>query len=198
MSGCEAPAPQGAAERRVLWIALALNAGMAVVGAVGGWIAQSTGVMADAVDMLSDALAYAVALAAIGRSGRFKANAATTSGFVLLCLGIGIIVEVIRRAVLGSEPVTIAMIGLATLSLAVNLAVLRLLSPYRTGEVHLRATWLFTRADVIANLGVIAAGGLVWATGSRFPDLVVGAAIGIYVVREAFEILGEARQAHPS
>ena len=92
--------------------------------AIGGWLAQSTGVLADAVDMFSDAAAYAIALAAIGRSGRFKTNAGTVSGFVLLCLGIGILVEVARRTLFGSEPVTLAMIGLASLSLTVNLTVL--------------------------------------------------------------------------
>lgn len=179
----------------MLWTALALNGAMAVVGGIGGWLAQSTGVLADALDMLSDASAYAIALIAIGRGARFKANAAAASGFVLLLLGIGILVEVVRRAIYGSEPASLAMLALAAASLAVNLIVLKLLAPYRQGEVHLRATWIFTRADVIANLGVIGAALLVMATGSRFPDLAVGAAIGVYVVREALEILGEAREA---
>ena len=48
--GCrhEAEKPE---QRRILWIALALNAAMAVVGGIGGWIAQSTGLLADALDM---------------------------------------------------------------------------------------------------------------------------------------------------
>jgi Co/Zn/Cd efflux system component len=61
--------------------------------------------------------------------------------------------------------------------------------------VHLRATWIFTRVDVIANVGVIFSGLLVLLTGSRFPDLVVGGAIGVYVMKEALEIPGEAREA---
>ena len=68
-----------------------------------------------------------------------------------------------------------------------------MLAPMKSGEVHLRATWIFTRADVIANLGVIAAGALVVATGSRMPDLVIGCAIGLYVLKEAFEILRDVR-----
>jgi len=55
--GCEAPEVTTANERRVLRIALALNAAMAVVGGLAGWIAQSTGLLADALDMLSDATA---------------------------------------------------------------------------------------------------------------------------------------------
>jgi Co/Zn/Cd efflux system component len=61
--------------------------------------------------------------------------------------------------------------------------------------VHIRAAWIFTRADVVANLGVIVSGVLVAATGVRYPDLVVGAAIGVYVIKEAVEILREAREA---
>ena len=87
------------------------------------------------------------------------------------------------------------MIAVALLSLAVNMTVLRMLKPLRSGDVHLRASWIFTRADVVANIGVVVSGILVWLTATRFPDLVIGTLIGLYVVREAFEILSEARQA---
>lgn len=187
--------PKGTEERRVLWIALALNAAMAVVGAVGGWIGESTGLLADALDMLSDATAYAVGLVAIGRSSRFKANAAYASGGILLLLGLGVLAEVGRRAIVGSEPASGWMISIALLSLIVNMTVLRLLTPLRVGDVHLRASWIFTRADVVANVGVVVSGLLVAFTGTRLPDLVIGTLIGLYVIREAFEILAEARKA---
>ncbi|UXI66115.1 cation diffusion facilitator family transporter [Tahibacter amnicola] len=192
--GCHAEA-NTAAERRVLWIALALNAAMAVIGSLAGWWAQSTGLLADALDMLSDATAYAIGLAAIGRSARFKQRAAGVSGSLLLLLGIGVLVEVGRRAWFGSEPIGWPIVATALVSLAVNLTVLRLLRPFRTGEVHLRATWIFTRADVVANIGVVVSGVLILATGWRYPDLVVGALIGLYVCKEALEILSEARDA---
>ncbi len=192
--GCHHEA-KGAGERRVLWIALALNAAMAVIGGFAGWIAQSTGLLADALDMLSDATAYAIGLIAIGRTARFKANAAWLSGGVLLVLGIGVLVEVGRRIANGAEPLSGWMIGTALLSLAVNVTVLRMLSPLKSGEVHLRATWLFTRADVVANLGVILAGMLVLWLGSPYPDFIIGALIGSYVIKEAVEILGDARRA---
>lgn len=192
--GCHAEA-NTAAERRVLWIALALNAAMAVVGSLAGWWAQSTGLLADALDMLSDATAYAIGLAAIGRSARFKQRAAGVSGSLLLLLGVGVLVEVGRRAWFGSEPIGWPIVATALVSLAVNLTVLRLLRPFRTGEVHLRATWIFTRADVVANIGVVVSGLLILATGWRYPDLVVGALIGLYVCKEALEILSEAREA---
>ena len=184
---------KNAHERRVLIIALALNAAMAVIGGIAGWIAQSTGLLADALDMLSDATAYAIGLVAIGRTARFKANAALLSGSVLLVLGVGILFEVGRRVLQGAEPQSDWMIGTALLSLAVNVFVLRLLAPLKSGEVHLRATWLFTRADVVANIGVILAGVLVLWLGSPYPDFIIGILIGLYVIKEAIEILREAR-----
>lgn len=51
-----------------------------------------------------------------------------------------------------------------------------------------------TRADVIANLALIASGVVVLWTGVRAVDLIVGAAIGCYIIKEAFEILGDARR----
>lgn len=185
-------------ERRILWIALALNAAMAVIGGVAGWIAESTGLWADALDMLSDAGAYAIGLLAVGRSLRFKTNAARLIGIVLLLLGVGVVAEVIRRAIYGAEPLSAWMIGVALLSLTVNIIVLRMLAPLKSGEIHLRATWISTRADVVANFGVILAGTLVWVLGSPYPDLIVGAAIGVYIVKEAFEILTDANRAQPA
>ena len=192
--GCHHEA-KNAQEQRVLWIALALNAAMAVIGGIAGWIAHSTGLLADALDMLSDATAYAIGLVAIGRTARFKANAAWLSGSILLVLGIGVLVEVGRRVLQGAEPLSGWMIGTALLSLVVNVTVLRMLSPLKSGEVHLRATWLFTRADVVANIGVILAGVLVWWRANPYPDYVIGTLIGLYVIKEAIEILRDARRA---
>ena len=191
--GCDVKEAQNAEQRRTIGVALALNASMFVVGMVAGTLAHSNALIADALDMLADASAYAIALLAIGRTALFKQRAALTSGLVLALLGAGVIADAVRRALMGSDPEGWAMFAVAALSLTVNLTVLRMLRRYREGEVHLRASWIFTRADVIANIGVIGAGALVLWTGSRVPDLVIGCAIGLYVVREAFEILREAR-----
>lgn len=186
--GCHNDQAKARAERRVLFIALALNASMFVIEAIAGWIAGSTALLADALDMLADAFGYSIALFAIGRSVLFKVGAARASGLMLGILGVSVIVETLRRAVAGSAPEGAMMLAVATLALIVNALVLRMLARYRNGEVHLRASWIFTRADVIANAGVILAALLVRMTHSRFPDLIMGLAIGVYVVKEAFEI----------
>lgn len=191
--GCTPVTPETAEQRRTLKLALALNAVMFVVETTSGIIGHSTGLIADGLDMLADAAAYAVALLAIGRSGVFKSNAAMASGILLLVLGCAVLLDVVRRAISGEPPEGLLMVVVASVALVVNATVLKLLGRYRDGEVHLRATWIFTRADLIANVAVIASGIAVLATEIRALDLIVGAGIGLYVIREAVEILADAR-----
>jgi len=77
--GCDI-SPESATARRSLRIALGLNATMFVVGLVAGVVAESTGLIANSLDMLADALAYAIGLAAISRSALFKTRAAGSLG----------------------------------------------------------------------------------------------------------------------
>jgi len=181
-------------ERRVLTIALSLNAIMFVVGIIAGVLAKSTGLIADSLDMLADAGAYGIALIAIRRGGLFKARAATVSGVMLLMLGIGVLGEAIYRALLQTSPQTGIMLTVAVLSLAVNSTVLYQLGKFRRRAVHMRAAWIFTRADVIANVAVIISAVVISLTRLNVLDALVGAGIGLYVCKEAWEILREARK----
>ncbi|MDR5883906.1 cation diffusion facilitator family transporter [Caballeronia sp. LZ032] len=182
-------------QRKTIKVALALNLAMFVIGVGAGWAGQSTGVLSDALDMLTDAAAYALALMAFSRGFAFKKNAARWTGGILVLLGVGIVGEVIRRWYVGSEPVGSVMLAYSVISLAVNLYVLLRLTKYRRGEIHMRASYICTRADVLANIAVFVSGGIVMVTGLRVVDLVVGFAIGLYVLKEAIEILREANGA---
>ena len=198
---CHPDSVDTAAQRRVLHIALVLNATMFAVGLGAGLIARSTGLLADSLDMLADASAYAIALLAISRGAAFKAGAARVSGAVLTTLGLAVLADVVRRAWFGAQPDGAVMIGVASVSLVVNATVLGLLGRVLGQVVHLSATWIFTKVDVIANLGVIASGVIVALTPFGFVDLIIGFAIGCYVIKEGIEILreaGEARRASES
>lgn len=186
-----APNPS-AAERSAIRLALTLNVAMFLIGAVVGYLADSTGVIADSLDMMTDAVGYALALMAITRGEAFKRNSARWTGSVLVVLGGGIAIEAIRRGFVGSEPIGVAMMAYSLVSFAVNLYVLTRLARYRKGEVHLRASYICTRADVIANIAVFISGAIVALTRFAIVDLVVGFAIGVYVLREALEIFREA------
>ena len=100
--------------------------------------------------------------------------------------------EVIRHFLYGSEPASLVMMTVGAAALAANVSCLWLLRKQRRGEVHIRATWIFTRTDALANLGTILGGGLVLATRSALPDLIVGAAISMVVLYGSFEIIRDA------
>lgn len=192
--GCHAEATNEA-ERRILRIALGLNLTMFLVGIVAGLVAQSMGLIADSLDMLADAVAYGIGLMAVTRSAMFKATAAQLSGTLLLILGLGVLAGVAWRLLTGSQPEGVWMMGIAFVSLIVNATVLRLLERFRHGEMHLRATWIFTRVDVIVNMAVIVSGALVLWLHRAAPDLIIGSAIALFVMKEAIGLLREAREA---
>ncbi len=184
------PAPDSSrVDRRRLRIAFAANIAMFVVGLIGWRLANSTALLADAFDMLADATAYAVAHWAVGRSTQDQKIAARWSGGTLIALGLGILAEVIHRWLRPPEPEGIVIMGFAALSLVVNGLVLRMLSTYRNApELHLRATWVDTRADVLVNVGVLASGAAIAVTDYWRIDLLAGAAIGMFVIHEGIEI----------
>ena len=188
-AGTDAKTTDVAGESRVLRQLLLINAVMFVVEVGLGLWADSSGLIADSLDMLADAAVYGISLYAVGRTTRDEHRAARVSGWLQGGLALGMLAEVGRRAWMGSAPVEGLMIGVATLALVANLACVALLARHRTGGVHLRASWIFTTKDALANLGVIVAGVLVWRTGSAVPDLVVGAGVGLMVLWGAVRIL---------
>jgi Co/Zn/Cd efflux system component len=145
--------------------------------------------------MLADATVYGLALYAVGRPQRLQANAATVAGLTQIALGSLVIIEVVRRFLFASEPASVVMMVFGLVALAANVWCLRLISKHRDGGVHMRASFIFSANDVIANVGVILAGALVMLFDSRVPDLVIGAIISVVVLRGGVQILREARDA---
>jgi len=184
--GCAAAA--AAAEATTLRWLLAINAVMFLVEIIAGWLAQSTGLIADSLDMFADSAVYGLALYAVGHAGR-QLRAARLSGWLQLLLALGVLGEVLRRWLTGSAPEPLPMIGIALLALAANFACMAMLAKHREGGAHMRASWIFSTNDVLANLGVILAGALVAWTGSNLPDLAIGTLIGLLVLNGARRIL---------
>ena len=170
------------------WL-LAINGVMFVVELTVGWLGQSTGLIADSLDMFADAAVYGVALYAVGHSVRMKLRAAHLSGWLQIILALGALSEVVRRLLFGSEPISSLMMGFGLVALAANVVCLLLIAKSRDSGAHMKASWIFSANDVIANLGVILAGILVAWTGSRYPDLLIGTMIALIVLRGAQRIL---------
>ncbi len=176
-------------ERRVLWQVITINFFFFGLEILTGFIAGSMGLVADSLDMLADSIVYGLSLFAVGGKIERKKKIAGIAGYFQLALAVLGFGEVIRRFIgYGDTPDFQMMIIISVLALAGNTACLYLLRRSKSKEAHMKASMIFTSTDVIANLGVIAAGGLVYLTASKLPDLAVGTIVFILVGIGAYRI----------
>ena len=172
---------QNAIERNTLLWLLGLNGAMFFVEIIAGWVANSAGLLADALDMFADASVYVVALYAVGKAAEYKLKSARLAGYVELLLAFGAIGRVCYQIYYNAQPEADTMIWISVLALVANVTCLYLISKRRNDGAHMKASYIFSANDVIANIGVIVAGVLVAWTASPFPDWVIGLLIGLLV-----------------
>lgn len=195
MSGCGCEIEiKDQEQKAVLYWLLGINAVMFIIEMSVGLLADSTALIADSLDMLADAVVYGVGIYAVGKTIVHKANAAKVSGYFQLALGLLILFDIARRATFGSGPESMLMMGMGGVALIANVICLAIIRKQKNGEVHMRASWIFSANDVIANMGVILAGAMVYLFDTRWPDLVIGFIVSIVVLRGAVLILKDARQ----
>ena len=178
--------------RRVLWIALGLNAAMFAAEIVAGVMAHSRSLQADALDFLGDAANYAISLGVAGLATQWRARAALVKGLTILLFGFGVLASAIWGMVHGSSPDPFAMGILGSIALLVNLSVALMLYSYRTGDANMRSVWICSRNDAINNLLVIAAGVAVLWSGSGLPDLLVAFVMAALGISGGWQILRQA------
>ncbi|MCG9493980.1 cation transporter [Acinetobacter pittii] len=178
-----------AAQKQVLQWLLLINGVMFVIELMAGIIASSTGLIADSLDMFADAAIYGIALFVVGKNLNAQLKAAHLSGWFQFALAMIVLIDVLRRFIYGSEPVSILMILIGGLALAANISCLYLMKDHKESGAHMKASYIFSANDVIVNLGVIVAGILVAMTGSRYPDLIIGLIIVLFVLNGARKIL---------
>lgn len=183
--------------RRVLWIALIANAAMFLVEIIASQIGDSISLQADALDFFGDATNYAISLFVLGMALHLRARASLFKGATMAAFGLWVIGSAAHRALTGSAPEPAVMGSVAILALVVNVGVAALLYRYRSGDSNMKSIWLCSRNDAIGNMAVLIAAAGVFATSSRWPDLIVAAIIAslnfsaaIHVIRLA---LGEMR-----
>jgi cation diffusion facilitator family transporter len=181
-------------ERRTLWIVLLLNAAIAAAFLITGAMGDSSALIANGLDNLSDAAVYALSLVALTRGMKWKTRAATASGVMLLIFAAGVLLDVGRRYLQGSEPIGSTMMIMSAVAAVVNYACLRLLQRIEQPDVNLRAATTFSFNDFISNGGILIAGVLVWWLGTNWPDLLVGFATALIAIKGGIEILRDARQ----
>ena len=180
--------------RRVLWVALTLNALMFAVEIIASQRAQSASLLADAVDFLGDAGNYAVSLFALSMGALWRARTALLKGITMGVFG----VVVLARAGWGAfadfvpHAATMGVIGL--IALAVNVSVALLLYKFREGDANMRSVWLCSRNDAIGNVAVMGAAVVVSFTNSAWPDLLVAVIMGSLALAASKSVILQARQ----
>jgi Co/Zn/Cd efflux system component/copper chaperone CopZ len=181
------------AYKRALWIVVVLNVGYGIAEMIGGFLADSQALRADALDFLGDGLITFLGLVAIGWSLRWRARSALIQGLFLDALGLSVLATTAYRVLAQQQPEADVMGVLGAIALVVNLAAAFVLIPHRTGDANARAVWLFSRNDAIGNAAVVVAAGLVAWTNTSWPDLVVAVVIAGLFLHSAWAIVRDAR-----
>ena len=179
---------------RVLWIVLGVNAVLFVVEFGVGWIARSTALLGDSLDMLGDALVYAFSIWVLHRGVRWRARASLAKGVVQLGFGLLVLGQAAAKLLTGLEVDASAMGWMGALALAGNGYCFYLLWSHRSDDLNMESTWLCSRNDLIANVGVLVAAAAVAWTGSGLPDVVVGLFIAGLFLRTAVQVIGASRR----
>ncbi len=195
MVGCNDCASQGAESledplfRSVLWIALLVNFGMFLVEIVASYYGDSVSLQADALDFLGDSANYAISLFVLGMALSVRARASMFKGLTMGAFGMWVIYNAGYRALLGSEPEPFVMGSIALLALVANVGVAVLLYRYREGDSNMQSIWLCSRNDAIGNIAVLMAAAGVFASASRWPDLLVAVLIAGLSLSAAYRVI---------
>jgi Co/Zn/Cd efflux system component len=144
-----------ASHSRVLHTALWINAAMFIIEGTAGLIAHSTALLADALDMLGDTLVYGFSLFVLTRSARWQAGAAFAKGAFMTVFGLGVLGQAAYKLIRPSMPGVETMGFIGALAFAANLVCFLMLYRHRSDNLNMGSTWLCSRNDLIANVGVL-------------------------------------------
>lgn len=191
---CAAPTPNRVdpAYRRVLWIALLVNAVMFVMEVTAGLAAGSVSLQADALDFLGDSANYAISLFVLGMALRYRASAALGKGLTMAVFGMWVIAMTTWQIANGTVPHAVTMGAVGIAAALSNALVLALLWSYRTGDSNMRSVWICSRNDVLGNIAVIGAAVGVFGTGSGWPDVAVAVIMAALALQGAWTVIWQA------
>ena len=179
-------------QRRVLAWVFGINVATFAVMVAGSVSSGSSALLSGALDNLGDALTYALSLAVVGGSVRVKARVAMVKGLLIFGAALAVAAQIVWRLTELDAPVASTMSIAAALNLVANAVCLKLLTPYRTGDVNMSSSWECSRNDVIEGVAVIGAAAAVWIFASPWPDLVVAVVLLATFLRSASRVLRNA------
>lgn len=179
--------------RRILWVALVINAAMFVVEIAASVQSGSLSLLADAIDFAGDTLNYGVSLAVLASALAWRARAAMLKAISMIGFGLFILGQALWSVWNGSVPSATTMGAVAVLALLANVSVAVMLYAFREGDANMRSVWLCSRNDAIGNLAVMVAALGVFGTGSAWPDLIVASLMASLALQGGWQVLRQAR-----
>jgi Co/Zn/Cd efflux system component len=190
---CSSPPSQDPRWRRVLWVALCLNAGFFVAEIVAGAAAGSSALQADALDFLGDAANYAISLGVVGMALTWRSRAAIAKGGTMIAFAVWVLANTAWHAFHGTLPQAEVMGTVGIAALIANGGVALMLYRFRTGDANMRAVWICSRNDAIGNAAVVLAALGVFGTGTGWPDVIVATIMGGLGLWGGWQIVSQAR-----
>ncbi|MBI4318135.1 MAG: cation transporter [Chloroflexi bacterium] len=202
-------------DSRSLAIALGVTGVVFVAELVGGFVANSLALIADAVHMLSDLAALGLGLFALWLSSRpappektygyyrTEILAALFNGILLVVVALYILYEAYTRLQNPGEVRSGLMLIVASIGLAANLASAFVLSGHVKENLNVRAAFMHVVSDASASVGTVSAALVIIATGFLLADPGISILIGLLIIfnawqltQEAIDVLMEAAPAH--
>ena len=180
--------------RRVLWIALWINAAMFGIELFSGWHSGSLSLLADSIDFAGDALNYGVSLAVLSAALAWRARAAVVKALCMMGFGALILGRAVWTMHTGTVPDGTTMGAVGLLALIANVTVAWMLYAFREGDANMRSVWLCSRNDAIGNVLVMLAAAGVLGTESGWPDLLVAAGMAALALQGGWQVMRQARR----
>jgi Co/Zn/Cd efflux system component len=178
--------------RRILWVALIVNALMFGVEVIAGTLSASLSLLANSLDFLGDAANYGISLWVLDMALSIRAKAAMIKAITMAAFGFWVLVGFVLRAYNNVIPDAAAMGLVGLLAMFANIGVAVLLYRYRTGDSNMRSVWICSRNDAIGNVAVIIAGLVILATGSAWPDMLVAMIMAMLAIGSAWQVMAQA------
>ncbi len=178
-----------AAFRKVLWLALFLNAAMFALEWGAGALANSVSLWADALDFLGDSAAFAITLMVLHLSPLARTRAAQLKAVVMGGFGLWVLWAALQQALGQAMPQPPIMLGVALAALGTNLLCAIMLYKYRMGDANSQSIWLCSRNDALGNMAVLLAAFGVAQTAQVWPDIVVAVILAALNISAAAKVL---------
>ncbi|PBC59999.1 cation transporter [Streptomyces sp. Tue6028] len=192
-----------AAYRGRLRVALSITLTVMVVEIVGGVVADSLALIADAAHMATDALGLGMALLAIHFAARPPSEtrtfgyaraeilAALANCLLLLCVGGYVLYEAIQRFLTPADTAGGLTIVFGTIGLVANMISLTLLVRGQKESLNVRGAFLEVAADALGSLAVILSAVVIMTTGWQAADPIASILIGLMIVPRTWKLLHE-------